>query len=126
MDKIYITNILSTTDILISAGFNDGIEEGMILNIVDDDDDTNTIANPVTGEVLSVVHRFKFMLRVVKVYANFSRLTTVNDDDAIDDDFYDYDQPELSILDKDVIENIFDKYSHNSIKIGDKLVIDWC
>lgn len=120
-----ITNILSSTQIIISGGSENGVNIGDRFNILEDY--PREITNPDTGEVLHYFSGYKAKLQVTEVHSKFSILTSFPDMDPVDSfdintlGQFDVNPQPLNVNESD-INNIFSTYSDETIYIGDTVV----
>lgn len=124
--SLVVTNILSSSELIISGGIQDGIKVGDYFNILSDKKDK--VVNPYTKEVLGSVTRYKYKLIVSEVFPRYSKLTTLKHSSMKlrSTEIYlrkslsstsEY-QEEMNVSDNEV-NNIFSKYSHATVHIGD-------
>ncbi|MDR7924341.1 hypothetical protein RIU76_06330 [Latilactobacillus sakei subsp. sakei] len=125
-----ITNILSPKEVIISGGSLNDVYIGDYFNILSDTNDA--IINPNTGEVLGSIKRYKYRLVVKKVFPKYSILSTISHSSIKQraSDIYlkksissinEY-QEEMRVS-KNEVNNIFSEYSHETVHIGDSVML---
>ncbi|MCX7510919.1 hypothetical protein OSJ94_06865 [Levilactobacillus brevis] len=127
-NKLYITNILSPSDILIRGGKDYQVDKGMYFDILDE---PTKIIDPNTKKILGTIFRYKYRMQVIEAWQNISRLTTTSKSNA---NFSGTlaaaslsslnKREKMHIVQGQHVDDVFTKFSHNAIKIGDILVPD--
>ena len=123
--SFFITNILSTTQIVISGGSDNGVNIGDQFNILEEE--PREITNPDNGDVLHSFWGFKAKLQVTEVHYKYSILTSMPDMDPVDNydmntlGQFDVTPQPLNVNESD-IDNIFSTYSDETIYIGDIVI----
>ncbi len=90
-----VTNILSQTKLIMSGGKDKGVQVKDRFGILDSE--STEIINPLTGELLDSITRYKDILLVTEVRDKYSILSTFDDDD----------------------DDVLSKISDNVIAVGD-------
>lgn len=122
-----VTNILSQTKLIMSGGKDKEVQVGERFGILDSE--STEIINPLTGELLDSITRYKDILLVTEVRDKYSILSTFDDDDK---------QSQISLINnmqfsvfgaydntlnvkEDAIDDVLSKISGNVIAVGDIL-----
>jgi len=119
----YITNILSHSDILMRGGLDKDIQKGDYFYILDE---PTKITDPYTKEILGRTFQYKYMMQVVEVLENVSRLTTTektNLSRGSSENLLNRRKPVRIDPNQDVSDVLSD-FSYSAIKVGDILVRD--
>lgn len=120
-----VTNILSQTKLIMSGGKDKGVQVKDRFGILDSE--STEIINPLTGEQLDSITRYKDILLVTEVRDKYSILSTFDDDDK---------QSQISLINnmqfsvfgaydntlnvkEDDIDDVLSKISDNVIAVGD-------
>ena len=120
-----VTNILSQTKLIMSGGKDKGVQVKDRFGILDSE--STEIINPLTGELLDSITRYKDILLVTEVRDKYSILSTFDDDDK---------QSQISLINnmqfsvlgaydntlnvkEDDIDDVLSKISDNVIAVGD-------
>lgn len=120
-----VTNILSQTKLIMSGGKDKGVQVKDRFGILDSE--STEIINPLTGEQLDSITRYKDILLVTEVRDKYSILSTFEDDDK---------QSQISLINnmqfsvfgaydntlnvkEDDIDDVLSKISDNVIAVGD-------
>ncbi|WP_076642418.1 hypothetical protein [Lactiplantibacillus plantarum] len=119
----YITNILSHSDILMRGGSDKDIQKGDYFYILDE---PTKIIDPYTKKILGRTFQYKYMMQVVEVLENVSRLTTTektNLSRRSSENLLNRRKPVRIDPNQDVSDVLSD-FSYSAIKVGDILVRD--
>lgn len=125
-NQFYITNILSHTDILMTGGDESLVMVGDRFNVIDNE--KTNITNPISGDIIAEITRFKYRMQVTETFKGYSRLTT--DMPRSNSSLLELslssniDKEKLEIDRTSHVENILSPYSRHPISIGDQLVRD--
>ena len=120
-----VTNILSQTKLIMPGGKDKGVQVKDRFGILDSE--STEIINPLTGELLDSITRYKDILLVTEVRDKYSILSTFDDDDK---------QSQISLINnmqfsvfgaydntlnvkEDDIDDVLSKISDNVIAVGD-------
>ncbi|KAA8453967.1 hypothetical protein [Weissella paramesenteroides] len=127
IEQLYVANILSDKELIITGGKNKDIQPGDKFAIIDPE--ITQIKDPSNGQVLDEIHHYKDIVQVTHVYEKYSTVSAI--DPEMDSQLSVISSMQFNAfkkinnhylnVNKKEMNNILSKISNNTISVGDSL-----